>query len=66
MCSSFVASPKTKLRQAVILNIPLDSSVVPDAKAFLTNLSHLPIEVQIDLLRDATSQITEAVERAIA
>ena len=47
------------------LIMQLDSAVAPDARAFLTNLSHLPVEVQIDLLRDATSQITEAIEKAL-
>ena len=50
----------------MLLNIPMDSAVVPDARVFLTHLSHLPVEVQIDMLRDATSQITAMVEQAMA
>ena len=40
---------------------PIDSAVVPDLKAFIVVLSHLPIEVQLDILRDATKQIVEEV-----
>ena len=44
------------------LNIPpIDSAVVPDLKAFIAVLSHLPVEVQIDILRDATKQIVNEV-----
>ena len=44
----------------------MDTAVVPDARVFLTSLSHLPVEIQIDLLRDATKQIIEAVESRLA
>ena len=49
----------------MLLSIPMDSAVVPDARVFLTHLSHLPVEVQIELLRDATVQITVAVEEVL-
>ena len=49
------------------LAIPLvESVVIPDLNAFLVSLSHLPTEVQIDLLRQATGQITDAVEKMLA
>ena len=48
------------------LGVPMDSAVVPEARVFLTHLSHLPVEVQIDMLRDATGQITAMVEQAMA
>lgn len=40
---------------------PVESAVLPDLRAFLVCLSHLPTEVQIDLLRDATKQINEVL-----
>ena len=49
----------------MLLSVPMDTAVVPDARVFLASLSHLPVEVQIDLLRDATSQITAAVEKVL-
>ena len=45
---------------------PVERVVIPDLNAFLVSLSHLPTEVQIDLLRQATGQITEAVEKMLA
>ena len=50
----------------MLLTVSMDRDVVPDARVFLTHLSHLPVEVQIDLLKDATSQITAMVEQAMA
>ena len=52
--------------QGTVSFSPIDKAVAPDLQAFLVNLSHLPVEVQIDLLRDATAQITEAVEQTLA
>lgn len=44
----------------------VDSAVVPDLNAFLVSLTHLPTEVQIDLLRQATKQISEVVEQSLS
>ena len=52
------------LGDAMILQVaPIDSAVIPDLKAFIVVLSHLPVEVQVEILRDATKQIvTEVLE----
>ncbi len=44
----------------------VDSAVIPDLNAFLVSLTHLPTEVQMDLLRQATSQISHAVEQTLS
>lgn len=43
-----------------------DALVAQEIRAFLVSLSHLPVEIQLDLLRDATSQISQAVEQTLA
>lgn len=50
------------LGDVMILHVPdTDSAVIPDLKAFIVVLSHLPVEVQIEVLRDATKQIVSEV-----
>jgi len=44
----------------------LDRAVQPSLRVFLVSLTHMPVEVQIDLLEQATKQITEAVEATLA
>ena len=43
------------------LCLPVDSAILPDLRAFVTCLSHLPVEVQMDVLRDGTEQIMGAL-----
>jgi hypothetical protein len=48
-------------RTAVAMPI-LDSVVGPDLRVFLAVLSHLPVAGQLELLQDATKQISEGLE----
>lgn len=43
----------------------LDLAVVPELRAFIAVLSHLPVDLQIGVLKDATAQIVEVVEQSI-
>lgn len=49
----------------MIFNLPtIDSTVMSDLRAFIVVLSHLPVEVQLDVLRDATEQLTEVLNQS--
>lgn len=55
---------ETWMEASMVLNTPpMDRVVEPELRAFLVSLSHLPVEVQLDLLRDATKQIAEVLDR---
>ena len=40
-------------------------SVIPSLNAFLMSLTHLPLEAQVDVLDQATKQISECVEASL-
>jgi len=40
-------------------------SVVSSLNAFLMSLTHLPLEAQVDVLDQATKQISECVEESL-
>ena len=49
-----------------IVRLPrIADSVVPSLNAFLMSLTHLPIESQVDVLDQATRQISECVEESL-
>jgi hypothetical protein len=43
----------------------LDDTVQQELNAFIVSLSHLPVGLQAEILRDATSQVSAAVEASI-
>ena len=49
------------------LTVPqLDVSVVVELRAFLVALSHMPVDLQLGVLQDATGQIVAALEASSA
>lgn len=44
----------------------VDSAVIPDLNTFLAVFTHLPVEVQIDLLRQAVEQMSKQLDNLYA
>jgi hypothetical protein len=46
--------------------VQVDDTVAEPLRVFVAMLSHLPVEVQRDVLNQATRQVSRAVEQSIA
>jgi hypothetical protein len=53
------------MRLAMLAAPHIDHATLPYLRAFNACLSHRPTEVQIDLLRQATTQIVETLEQSL-
>ena len=49
------------VEHTVRIPVGIDQSVIPSLNAFLMSLTHLPIAGQVDVLDQATDQISEAI-----